>query len=60
MNLLEACADQIALALDVDRLQEQTKKSELALETDRARSTLLQAVAHDLRTPLVAVMGAAN
>lgn len=60
MRLLEACANQIALAVEVDRLQEQAKKSELELETDRARHSLLQSVSHDLRTPLVAVMGAAS
>lgn len=60
MHLLESGANQIGLALEVDRLQEQAKKSELQTETDRIRSTLLQAVSHDLRTPLVAVMGAAS
>ncbi len=60
MHMLEACAHQVALALEVDRLQEQAKKSELQTETDRARSALLQSVSHDLRTPLAAVMGAAN
>jgi len=60
MHLLESCANQIGLALEVDRLQEQVKKSELQTETDRIRSALLQSVSHDLRTPLVAVMGAAS
>jgi len=60
MHLLEACANQIALALEVDKLQERAKKSELKTETDRARNALLQAVSHDLRTPLVAIMGTAS
>jgi len=60
MHLLEACASQIALALEVDRLHEQTKNTELETETNRIRNTLLQAVSHDLRTPLVAIMGAAS
>ena len=60
MKLLEACTDQLALALDVDSMQEQSRVTELAFETDRARSALLQSVSHDLRTPLVAVMGAAS
>ena len=60
MHLLEACANQIGLALEVDHLHEQARKSELQSETKRARSTLLQSVSHDLRTPLVAVMGAAS
>lgn len=60
MRFLEACANQIALALEVDRLQEQTKKSELKTETDRVRNTLLQSVSHDLRVPLVSIMAAAS
>jgi len=60
MHLLEACTNQVALAIEVDRLQEQTKASELQMETDRVHSALLQAVSHDLRTPLVAIMGAAS
>lgn len=60
MHLLEACANQVALTLEVDRYQETLKKSELQTETDRARSALLQSVSHDVRTPLVAAMGAAS
>lgn len=60
MRLLEACSNQIALAIEVDRLQEQTKKSELQTEADRLRSVLMKSVSHNLRTPLVAVMGAAS
>ena len=60
IHLLEACAHQVALALEVDRLQEQAKESELQVEMDRVRHTLLQSVSHDLRMPLAAVMGAAN
>lgn len=60
MILLEACVNQIAVALEVDRLQEETKRTELKSETDRARSALLQAVSHDLHTPLAVVMGASR
>jgi len=59
-HLLEACANQIALALEVDRLQDKMKKSELLSEGNRARRALLESVSHNLRTPLVAVMGAAS
>jgi two-component system, OmpR family, sensor histidine kinase KdpD len=34
MHLLEACANQIAIAIEVDRLQEQSRKLELEMETD--------------------------
>jgi len=60
MHLLEASANQIALAIEVDKLHEQTKQTELQSETDRVRGALLEAVSHDLRTPLIAVMGAAS
>jgi two-component system sensor histidine kinase KdpD len=60
MHMLEACANQIGLALEVDRLQEQTRRSELQSESKRERSALLSAVSHDLRTPLVAALGAAS
>jgi two-component system, OmpR family, sensor histidine kinase KdpD len=59
-RLLEACANQIAVALEVDRLDEQTKKSEMLSVIDRARHALLQSVSHDLRTPLIASLGLAN
>jgi two-component system sensor histidine kinase KdpD len=60
MNLLETCANQIALALEVDRLQEQAKNSELQTELDRSRSGLLQSVSQGLRAPLASIMVAAN
>lgn len=60
MHLLERCANQMGLAIEVDRLQEQATQSLLRTEADRARSKLLKSVSHDLRVPLVAVMGAAT
>jgi two-component system sensor histidine kinase KdpD len=60
MQLLEACANQMAVAIEVDRLQDQTRKSELEVETDRVRSTLLQSVSHDLHTPIVSILGSAS
>jgi two-component system sensor histidine kinase KdpD len=41
-------------------LQKQATQSLLQTEADRARSKLLQSVAHDLRVPLVAAMGATS
>lgn len=61
MNLLESCANQIALALEVDRLHEQTHVgSELKAGSDQTRVALIKSVSHHLRTPLVAVMAAAS
>ncbi len=60
IHLLEACSNQIALALEVDRLQEQAKNSELQAVTDRIRGALLHSVSNDLRSPLLAIMHSAN
>ncbi len=60
MHYLENCANQLAIAIEVDRLQEQTRKSEFQKETEQVRSTILQAVSHDLRTPLASLMKLAN
>jgi two-component system sensor histidine kinase KdpD len=60
LDLLETCANQIALAIDVDRLQEQSKISELKQEIAHTRNALLQTVSKDLRAPLEAIMLSAN
>ncbi len=60
MNLLEACVNQLALALDVDRMQEKSRKRELKLKTEKARITLLEAISNDLKTPLNVIVDAAS
>lgn len=60
MHLLEACANQVALAIEVDRLHVQTQQSEFLSETEQVRNKLLQSVSHSLRTPLTAAMGATS
>jgi two-component system sensor histidine kinase KdpD len=60
MHLLEACVNQIALALEVDRLNERSQVGDLHPEVDRVRGALMQSVSHDLRKPLVAIIGAAS
>ncbi|KRW94759.1 sensor histidine kinase KdpD [Paracoccus sp. MKU1] len=59
-RLLEAQADQVALALERIRLSEDLAQSRVASETERLRSALLSSVSHDLRTPLVSILGAAE
>ncbi len=59
-RLLDALIDQIALALERLRLTEELSATELATETDRLRTALLSSVSHDLRTPLVTIIGAAG
>lgn len=60
MLLLEAFAHQIALALEVDRLQESARQADVRAETERLRSSLLSSISHDLRTPLAAILGSAT
>ncbi|EEW23736.1 sensor histidine kinase [Rhodobacter ferrooxidans] len=59
-RLLDALVDQIALALERLRLTEDLAATELASETERLRTALLNSVSHDLRTPLVTIIGAAG
>ena len=59
-QLLETFATQIALALEHDRLTQETQRILAEAETERLRSSLLGAVSHDLRTPLAAIAGSAS
>jgi two-component system, OmpR family, sensor histidine kinase KdpD len=59
-RLLDALVDQIALALERLRLTEDLAATQLATETERLRTALLNSVSHDLRTPLVTIIGAAG
>ena len=59
-RLLEALIDQVALAIARIRLTEDLEKTRLASETERLRTALLNSVSHDLRTPLVSIIGAAG
>jgi two-component system sensor histidine kinase KdpD len=59
-RLLDALIDQIALALERLRLTEDLAATQLASETERLRTALLNSVSHDLRTPLVTIIGAAG
>lgn len=56
MHLLEACANQIALAIEVDGTQEQARKLKLMGSQNEIDSGLLKSIAHDLRTPLASIM----
>lgn len=59
-RLLEALADQVALALERIRLTEDLAQTRVVSEAERLRSALLSSVSHDLRTPLVSILGAAE
>lgn len=55
LRLLEACASQIALALEVDRLQEKARESQIAIETERLRTALFNSISHELQNPLAEI-----
>lgn len=57
---LQREARTVALASERERLAEEARAAALKAHTEEARSTLLSAVSHDLRTPLAAITGAAT
>ncbi|WP_284337032.1 sensor histidine kinase [Comamonas sp. NoAH] len=59
-SLLDACASQIALALERVHFVDVAQQTKLAMEGERMRNTLLSAISHDLRTPLTSILGAAQ
>ncbi|ETX14406.1 histidine kinase [Roseivivax halodurans JCM 10272] len=59
-RLLEAFASQLALAFERTDLVDALEAARLSSETERLRSALLSSVSHDLRTPLVSIIGAAS
>ena len=56
---LEACARQVALALERAQLGEEAERAHTKAELERTRSTLLSAISHDFRTPLATIHAAA-
>ena len=57
-RLLEAVEDQVAVALERTRLAGELADARIAGESEKLRAALLNSVSHDLRTPLVTVIGA--
>lgn len=55
-RVLRAFAAQMAQALERERLEREAAGAEALAETDRLRTALLDAVSHDLRTPLATIM----
>ena len=56
---VEACARQVALALERAHLGEEAERAHTKAELERTRSTLLSAISHDFRTPLATIHAAA-
>ena len=59
-RLLDACVSQTALAIEVDRLEEDAQKTRVEMETERLRASLLSGLTHDFQTPLSAIAGSAE
>ena len=59
-RLLDALVDQVAIAIERARLTADIEETRLLSETERLRAALLSSVSHDLRTPLVSIIGAAT
>lgn len=60
LRLLEAFANQSALAIERAKLAEEARAAWERVEAEFMRNTLLSSVSHDLRTPLAAIAGAAS
>jgi two-component system sensor histidine kinase KdpD len=59
-RLLDALADQAALAIERVNLVEDVDRARLVAATDRLRAALLTSISHDLRTPLTSILGSAT
>jgi two-component system sensor histidine kinase KdpD len=57
-RLLEAYADLSAVAIERTQLAEKARSAELLEAAEKLQSALLNSISHDLRTPLVSVIGA--
>jgi two-component system sensor histidine kinase KdpD len=56
-RLLLSYVNQVALALERARLAAQARQALLLSETEKLQTALLNAISHDLRTPLAAITG---
>lgn len=57
-RLMEAFANQGALAIERARLAEEARQLQVLQTTEKLQSALLNSISHDLRTPLVSITGA--
>jgi two-component system sensor histidine kinase KdpD len=60
LRVLRGFANQLANALERRRLEKEEQLNRVLAESDRAKSSLLAAVSHDLRTPLAAIKASAT
>jgi two-component system sensor histidine kinase KdpD len=59
-ELLRGLANQIALAVEREQLEEAATQSSMLQESERLSKTLLNLISHELRTPVTAIVGAAS
>jgi two-component system sensor histidine kinase KdpD len=59
-RLLDAVADQAAVAIERTNLASSIEDARVMTETEQLRSALLSSLSHDLRTPLVSIIGSAT
>jgi two-component system sensor histidine kinase KdpD len=59
-RLLSTVAHQLGLTLEKLRLQREANEAEILRRTDELRAALMNAVSHDLRTPLSSIMASAG
>jgi two-component system sensor histidine kinase KdpD len=60
MHYLEALCDQIAAAIERLRSSAAIRDAEAEIQAERTRNALLNAVSHDIKTPLASIYGAAT
>ena len=59
-RLLDALADQAAVAIERVSLARGLAEARVLAETERLRAALLTSISHDLRTPLASILGAVS
>ena len=57
-RLVQAFANQVALAIERANLADVSRRLDLSRETEKLQSALLNSISHDLRTPLASITGA--
>ena len=60
VRLLEALSVQLWNAVDRARLRDEANEAEVLRRTDQLKSALLDAVSHDLRTPLASILASSG
>jgi len=58
MRAVESVAAQAALAVERVLLAEEARRAQMQAEAERLQTTMLNAVSHDLQTPLASIQGA--